>query len=157
MPVRLLRNHAGTSLADVFIAISILGIVAASALPNLNPKRMHINAAQRLVISQLRLARSHAITRNVHYLVQFPTTTQVRVARMVESAEGVWAADAEQAHVMDLPSGTALSNANVGRSFQFNTRGMTVNLTEPVRIDLADSFGVTKSLQAWPSGQINEL
>lgn len=140
-------------MVEVVFLVAILGILAASAMPNLNPKRMQINAAERLVVANLRLARTNAITRSVRYQVRFPSTTQMRVERLKEIA-GVWSVDPADVKVIELPSAVRVASENVGDSFEFNTRGFAVNLTEPRQIDFADTYGVTRSLVAWPSGQV---
>lgn len=151
-----IRGDAGTSLSEVFFAITIFGIVTANLVPALSHKRMEINTAERMVLSHLRIARGNAITRNVHYLVEFPSATQIRVSRMAENADGQWQVDPAEVRTIALPSATSFSADNVGDSFEFDTRGIVVNLSEPVRIELADPYGSRKTVEAWPSGQINE-
>lgn len=126
------------------------------AIPRFDARRMRVNSAQRLVIANLRLARTNAITKSVHFTLDFPTSVQVRVQRMME-VRGAWEVDSSDVQTISMPGGTAVPDALVGTSIEYNTRGMAINLAAPLQIDITDTFGVTKSLQAWPSGQVNEL
>lgn len=117
---------------------------------------MQINAAYRLVIAQLRGARSNAITRSTHFTVAFPTADRLVVERM-QQVGGVWIVDSGDVRTITLPSATQLASSVVGTSVEYNSRGVAVNLAAPRQIDVVDAFGVTKSLQAWPSGQVNDL
>jgi len=141
---------------DVLTALCIFGIVVTIALPHLNARRMQINTAQRLVIAKLRVARANAVTKGVHYRVELTTATQLSVQAM-KLVSGVWVVDTQNVQAVPLPVPTQLASAVVGTNVEFNTRGFAVNLTQPQQISVTDTFGVTKSLQAWPSGQVNEL
>lgn len=150
------RGVQGYSAIELLATIGLLGIVTAMAIPHFDSRRMQINSAQRLLIANLRLARSSAITKSVHFRVDFPAASQVRIQRLIQvGAE--WQVDPDGVQTMSLPTGTALPSSLVGTSIEYNTRGMAIDLAAPRRIDVTDTFGVTKSLQAWPSGQVNEL
>ena len=115
---------------------------------------------QRLLIANLRLARTNAISKSVHFKVSFPSATQVQVARLKESpaGSGIWLADtASPAQTITLPASTSVKSTVVGTSVEFNSRGLAVRLTGPWQVDAQDAFGVTKSVQVWPSGQVNEF
>jgi len=136
--------------------LGLLGIAFATALPTINPARIQITKAQRVLIANLRLARSSAITKNVHYAVTFPSSTNLKLQRM-KLQNGVWIVDTTQVQTISLPSGTKVPSSLVGSSVEYGTRGQAVNLTAVKQIDITDTFGATKSTQAWPSGQVNEL
>jgi Tfp pilus assembly protein FimT len=146
----------GYTAIELLATIGLIAAVTAMAIPHFDPARMQINAAQRLLIANLRVARTNAITRSVHYRVEFPTTSQIRVQRMILVANA-WQPDSSGVQNIALPGQTTLPSSLVGTNIEFNTRGMAVNLAAPQQIDITDTFGVTKSLQAWPSGQINGL
>lgn len=150
----------GYTLIELVVGLSIVGILAAVAIPHLTPRTMNIIATQRLLIANLRLARTNAISKSVHFKVSFPSTTQVQVARLKENpaGSGVWQADAASpAQTITLPASTSVKATVVGTSVEFNSRGLAVSLTGPWQVDAQDSFGVIKSLQVWPSGQVNEF
>lgn len=150
------RHNAGYTLIEVLAVLALTAIIGAIAIPGYRAERLQLGAAQRLVIAQLRLARTNAITKGVHFRISFPQPTQLYVERM-QLVTGVWRVDTGNVQTITLPQVTRVSPSVVGTSVEFNTRGFAVNLTQPQQIDLTDTFGATKSLQAWPSGQINEL
>ncbi len=154
-----MRVGAGHTLIEMVVVLSILAIMAAYAVPEYRASRVHINNTQRLLLANLRLARTNAISKSVHYQVAFPNTTQMQVSRMVENppGSGTWKVDTTNVQTIPLPSSTQVKPTVVGTVYEFNARGITVNLTTPQQIDLQDSFGLTKSIQVWPSGQVNEL
>ncbi len=149
----------GYSLVELMVTVSLVAIVAGIALPRWDPKRVQLSAAQRSVIANLRLARTSAISKSVHYQVSFPTVTQIRVSRMQENpvGSGTWQVDTSNVQTIKLPSVTQVKSSVVGNSVEFNSRGIALNLTALWQIDLQDTYGNTKSLQVWPSGQVNEV
>ena len=157
----------GYSLVELIVAIAIVGIVARTAIPHFDAGRMRILAAQQLVAANLRIARSNAITKSLHYRVDFPTANQMKLIPMVENAlDGTWAADTSNSQAVALPKNTQFAAGSqctkpctpiIGTSVEFNSRGVAINLTAKVQITLIDDFGKSKALEAWPSGQIDEL
>jgi Tfp pilus assembly protein FimT len=141
---------------ELLVVLTVAGILAAIAMPRFRVGRMQINVAQRLVIANLRIARANAITRGVHYRVEFISVSQLKLEAM-KLVGGAWVIDTSKVQTVPLPAPAQLASAAVGTNVEFNTRGFAVNLTQPQQINVTDTFGVTKSLQAWPSGQVNEL
>ncbi len=153
------RGVGGFTLPDLMVTISLVTILAGVTLPQLDSRRMQITTAQRLVIATLRLARVNAITKSQHFTVSFPALNRMQLSAMVQSpaGSGIWQVDPANVQTIQLPNATQVALADVGVTVEFNGRGMAPNLNTPLQIDTQDSFGVTKSLQVWPSGQINEL
>jgi len=150
------RPTGGYTLIEVIVALGILAVVTAIAMPHFDSRRLQITSAQRQVMAQLRWARSAAMTRGMHYAVEFPTATQIRVERM-QLVGGVWQVDPAATQTVPLPPVTQIAPTSIGTTVEFNTRGMAVNLTQPQQITLSDTFGNSRAVQAWPSGQVNEL
>lgn len=150
----------GFTLIELVVALTISAILVGVAIPRMRPRTVNILATQRLLIATLRLARTNAISKSVHYKVSFPSVTQVQVARLQETApgSGVWQADAAYpAQTITLRPSTSIKATLVGTSVEFNSRGIALALVGAWQVDALDTFGVTKSLQVWPSGQVNEL
>jgi prepilin-type N-terminal cleavage/methylation domain-containing protein len=162
-----LGSIRGYSLVEILVAIGIFGIVARIAIPHFDARRLRVTAAQQLVAANLRLARAKAITKSVHYRVDFPTATQMAIKPMVRSpGEGTWAPDTSNSQAITLPGNTRFASGEhctrpctpvIGTSIEFNSRGVAVNLAAMAQITLIDDFGKSKALEAWPSGQIDEL
>lgn len=154
------RAARGFTLIELAVAMSLSAILVAIAIPRMRSRTVNILATQRLVIATLRLARTNAISKSVHYKVSIPSITQLQVARLKETApgSGVWTADgAYPAQTITLRPSTSLKATLVGTSVEFNSRGIALALAGAWQVDALDTFGVTKSLQVWPSGQVNEL
>jgi prepilin-type N-terminal cleavage/methylation domain-containing protein len=147
----------GFTLIEVLVAIVIFGVIALIAVPHMDARRMQINTAYTEVIANLRVARSNAITKSVHYQVEFPSVSEVRLERMKQDVSGNWQTDDTNVQTVTLPSETTLSSSVIGKRYEFNTRGMAVNIAEPQQIDLKDAYGVARSIKVWPSGQVNGL
>ena len=158
-PIPVLCCPGGYTLIDLTMTVALLGVLIAIAIPHANQQRVQIINTQRLAIASLRLARANAISKNVHFQVAFPDSRQIRVSRMVENpvGSGTWQVDTTSVQTTPLPAPTSFPSRLIGTSIEFNSRGFVVNLNVPLRIDAQDTFGVTKSLQVWPSGQIYEL
>ena len=153
------RWEAGYSASELLVVVAVMALIAATALPQYRVSRMQINVAHRMVIANLRLARASAITKSTHFQVSFLDLNRVQLARMqqVPAGSGNWQVDTSNTQVINLPSGTQVASGLIGTTIEFNSRGFAVNLSTPMRIDTQDIYGVTKSLQVWPSGQVDEL
>lgn len=139
---------------ELAVTLSIFGIVAATAMPAWNSGKMNGLAARRMILANLRLARTNAITKAVHYQVSFPDASHVSLSAMTLNA-GNWVVDNTKVQTSPLPKGTQQSVLST--KVEFNTRGMVANSGTMTQINVTDSFNKTKSLQVWPSGQINEM
>src|SRR5262250_3291678 len=120
VPSTRLACTAGYSLVELLVSVSILGIIAGIAMPQIRSGRMQVGNAQRLLIANLRLARTNAISKSVHYQVTFPTATQIRVSRMneVPAGSGVWQVDTTNQRTITLPSPTSLKSTVVGTTVE---------------------------------------
>jgi prepilin-type N-terminal cleavage/methylation domain-containing protein len=153
----------GFTLTELVVTFSILAVLILIALPRWDARRLNILEAQRMALADLRLARSSAITTSMHFQVTFPAVTYMQVARMKEepAGSGTWVVDSNHVQDISLPSGTQVKLSGTetlqSLSVEFNSRGLAMGLAAPQSIDLQDSFGRTKSLQVWPSGQVNAL
>ena len=149
----------GYTLIEVMSTAMIAGLMLASAMPHFDSRRLGILNAQRILIANLRTARSNAISKSMHYQVTFSTQSQLQVAAMDETpaGSGVWQADTTKAQSIKLPTGTSVDSSLVGTSVEFNSRGIAVNVAATLQVNAHDTYGQMKSLQVWPSGQINEL
>ncbi len=158
-PARLHGGNAGFTLIDLVVTLSLIAILAGVALPEFDQRRLQIVTAQRLVLATLRTARADAITKSQHFAVSFAAANQLQLAPMVQNppGSGTWQMDTANMQTIQLPSATQVAATVLGVTVEFTARGTARNLTGPLQIDAQDTYGVTKSLQVWPSGQVNEL
>lgn len=154
----------GFNLIELVVAMSLAAILTGIAIPRWNAQRMQIQTAHRQTIAALRLARTNAITKSIHYQVQFIDTTHIQVSRMMESpvGSGTWVVDSTDVKTQVLPNKTSFSSGAVPNRVEFNSRGLTVTNTLPTptgalapQVTVQDTFNRTRSVQVWPSGQID--
>lgn len=146
----------GHSMIELMVAVSILAVLARIAVPLWKASAMNIVTARRMVVANLRLARANAVTKSIHYQVSFTAST-AKLSGMVQPTppSTTWTVDSTKVQTNALPNSTQVSTPSV--VVEFNTRGMVANSSTMTLISLTDSFGHTKSLQVWPSGQIHEM
>ena len=159
-------SNQGYSLVEVVVAVAIFGILARIAIPHFDARRMRIINAQRLVMANLRTARAGAITKSVHFRVDFLSSSQFRVSQMKQDVNGNWLIDDTKMQTLTLPQNTQFASGSqcvspcqaiIGTNIEFNSRGLAVNLAAAEQITLIDDFSISKAMQTWPSGQVNEL
>ncbi len=127
-----------------------------TAISDVNSRRLNIVVAQGQVVAQLRLARVAAITSVSHYSVSFTSATQFNVYPMTYNGT-TWQLASTPTNTVTLPSPATFAAAAVGTRIEFNSRGMVVSSSAVTQVDLTDTFSQTRSLQAWPSGQVYAL
>lgn len=157
----------GYSALELAVTLSLASIMAMIALPRWNSQRLQIQTAHRMLIATLRIARSTSITKSVHYKVTFPDSTHITLTKLMESpaGSGTWIADTAATPKTEvLPNITSFSSATIGKAVEFNSRGIVVTNTlvtpsgaAAPRADVTDTFGITKSVEVWPSGQVDEV
>jgi Tfp pilus assembly protein FimT len=145
-------------MVELIVAVSILAILMRIAVPLWKASSSNIMTARRMVVANLRLARANAITKSVHYQVSFVADIgAVKLSGMLPPTPPAttWTVDSTKVQTSALPKSTQTSTPSV--VVEFNTRGMVVNSNTITLITFTDSFGHTKSLQVWPSGQVHEM
>ena len=154
------RSHKrGYSLIEVAAAISIMAILVGIALPMWNTSALSVFLARRTVLVTLRLARANAITKSLHYQVSFPDAGHIALSGMRKdpAGSGAWVLDPAKVQTTALPAPAQVSAASLSSRVEFNSHGLVASAAAMTQISLSNSSGTTRSLQVWPSGQINEM
>lgn len=152
--VRRQQSSPGYTLIEVLVTMSVFGILVGTALPHYHADRLHLGAAHQQLVAVLRDARGLAVSHNLHYAVEVAAADQIVVQRLRQVGTA-WESDGAPLRTLRLLAPTSVASDLVGVRVEFNGRGVAVNLATPQRIDLQDSFGASKSLRVWPSGEID--
>jgi prepilin-type N-terminal cleavage/methylation domain-containing protein len=147
-----MRGRRGYSLAEMMVVMAIASVTAAVALPHFDTRRENINTAVQQLISDLRFARTQAITHGTHYCVH--RTSRGYEVRRLKLQGTSWTLD-RVVRKIALPAGVTFDS---WYHFKFNTRGMQVYFTnpsnpEPTYLTARDGFGAETQVSVWPSGQ----
>jgi Tfp pilus assembly protein FimT len=73
-------GNRGTSLLEVAVVVSILGISTSVAVSRLNAGTRHIDSAHQELVANLRLCRAQAVAGGFHCEVAVTSSTSYRVA-----------------------------------------------------------------------------
>jgi len=151
-------NAKGLSLIEVLVVISIIGILAAIAMPNLN--RSQLNGATQNLAADLRVARAQATGRGAHFMVELGTTSY-SIQRMDDAdGDGEWVPQGGTRQEINLPKGVEIYQGQDAQ-IEFNTRGLLAappnEIAESITIVLKDAHNDVKEIEVWPSGQVLEL
>jgi prepilin-type N-terminal cleavage/methylation domain-containing protein len=160
------RSQRGMSMIELLVTMSILAVMIAVAVPKFNSSMLNLPVAEQTLIADIRMARAHATSRGVHYQISL-TSSSYSVQRLQDSdGDGVWNADSGfPAQTVDFPSDLSLSFEDGSSAvFEFTTRGLLVDQEDGspaaiVTVYLHDSQdeSATKTVQIWPSGQVEEV
>ncbi len=146
------RRDAGYSVIELLTVISVVGIFLGSNLVHYDPRREDINTALQSALSDVRAARSAAITSGKHVAVQLYAPSAWSILRM-DDGGGTWTPVAELKAVA-LPTGVTVSTTATNPMVEFNTRGLVVNHDTTVQVTLNDQFGAARQVTIWPSGEV---
>ena len=151
---RWLAQAHGYSLVELMTVMALFGVLAASGLPHVDPRRQDVNQTLAQLIGDLRFARGRAITSGEHYAVKVDAAGSYEVRRLTQDASGTWVLD-EVAKTVALPTWVELQLPEDVDEVEFNTRGMVVIPSENFEIHVKDTlYGAEHVIFVWPSGQI---
>ena len=144
-------NHHGFTIMELAIGMAVVGILAAVALPNIQPLMMkyRLNGATRQVMSDLMAARMKAVSQHRKFKVFFTDSQEYKICddangdNAVDNCEG-------SAHIQDLQmnySGVSVSATN---DPIFNATGTASGNST---ITLTNANG-TKTISVFITGQV---
>ncbi|MFQ5916971.1 MAG: Tfp pilus assembly protein FimT/FimU [Candidatus Binatia bacterium] len=136
---------AGFTIVEIIVALVILGILAAIALPDWGAVllKFSLNGATRQVQSELHRIKMKAVSENVNFqLVYSDKAKSYEVRRAGTPVE-----------TKTLPKGIELRTATSPLTLEFTPRG-TPNTTSPVTVFLCNSKNEGKNIVVRATGRI---
>ena len=128
MRVRRLTGTGGTTLVELVLIISLLGIILVIALPALNSKPENLGADVQDLANNLAVARELGISRTQHYRIRVFSAGPPYQYAMERYNGTTWVTE----RTITLRSGVVFPGATLGLIAEFDTRGMLVTGTPPV-------------------------
>jgi len=152
MHTQRLQSRAGFSLIDMMVAISIMAILAAAAVPQLVnvADSMKLGQAQRDVNIELNQARLRAVSANRPILVRFncPAVGQYRITELIGSPS---VPDA------DDTANDRCSETKWRYPANDNDPATRPNHDGPIRyLPNTVTFGTAPTLEFWPNGTVHK-
>jgi prepilin-type N-terminal cleavage/methylation domain-containing protein len=156
----------GMSMVELLVAMSILAAMIAVAVPKFNSSMLNLPVTEQTLIADIRMARANATSRGVHYKISLHSSSY-SVQRLQDTdGDGVWEPDGSfPAYTVNLPDDLSLSFGDGSSAvFEFTTRGLLADQEDGTPADIvtvylhdAQDSGGTKTVQIWPSGQVEEV
>ena len=120
---------------QLVIAVSLMGIAVALAVPMLNSKPANLSADLQDLSLNLQVAREFALSRTQHYRVRVFSSGPPYKYAIEGYSGGAWVT----ARTMTLRSNVAFASATLGLTAEFDTRGMLVSASPPITFALRDT------------------
>jgi prepilin-type N-terminal cleavage/methylation domain-containing protein len=156
------RGQKGFTIIELIVVMGFIGVMGAIAIPNINSRQLNLTSAVEELGANVRLARANATGRGVHYRVTFSANSySVQRLRSVLDAYGnkIWVPDGSP-QTEQLPN-TVTVISGAGATVEFNSRGLLEDELDGtpadiVNLTLRDSSYSSRTIEIWPSGQIQE-
>ena len=142
---------------ELLVAIGLLGLLVALALPNLDRAEFEVEEAMAVLVGDLRMARANATSRRSHYRVTFSSASYT-IQRLQDSdGTDTWLPEGD-AQTVQLPNGVSLSQG-AGETIEFTTRGLVTRTdgtpAPVVTVQLnSTAQSASETVEIWPSGQL---
>lgn len=131
-------DNKGFTLAELMVVVAIAGVMATIAIPSYISYLPHLrlNAATRDLISDLRLARQLAVSKNATYTVDFVSSKRYQIT----GGTTVKAVDLVNVDIDPLPA-----------DFQFTPFG---TIPAQIAVNLVSDTGETRTLEILTTGTV---
>ncbi len=132
-----MRNQDGFGLLELLLALAIMAILVAAALPNLQRylAQRDLQQTARLLSTDLRLAQQYAVTQNEPYGLQYTSASaQYTLLRV---------SDGTVVKQVDLPATVVITSTFAGNRAEFAATGAPVQVQGGM-FCLTDGTGVLK-------------
>ncbi len=156
-------GEQGLSLVEVMVAVTILALMIALAVPNFNRSGWNrMNAAESLA-GNIRLARANAVSRGARYRVTLSSHFYLVQRLQDDDGDGVWEPDSAFAtQEVELPSGVTITEG-ASAEIEFTSRGLLAPLSDGTLPDVISIYvssvseSQSEAIEVWPSGQVQRL
>jgi Tfp pilus assembly protein FimT len=157
------RESPGFSVMELIIVLGIVGAMIVVAVPATNRKAVSLPLASEELQGALRTARANSMRHGAHFRLTITSAQTYTIQRMRDpDGDGIWAVDStHQAQTAKLPPTVSIGSTAVNTKIEFNTRGLlhsTVagEIPAVIFIPLNLTNGNSKTIEVWPSGQVQE-
>jgi prepilin-type N-terminal cleavage/methylation domain-containing protein len=139
------KSENGFTILESLVAVSVVGILTAVALPSLsNALTAHsLAAGLRETAGIIRVARSAAITRNQQARITVGNDHQTLTIEMAPTGSSTWTTAGD---AVALDGGVSVSSISPGSRVTFDSKGTLGNVTNGVTVTLRSSSGATKQI-----------
>jgi prepilin-type N-terminal cleavage/methylation domain-containing protein len=158
-----LQSQRGMSLVEMLVVLGIVAVLIAVIIPRLNKSNLNLPVVEQTLVADIRMARANAASRGAHYKVSVSASTYSVQRLQDDDEDGVWEPDGGfPTYTVNLPEGIAISEG-AGSEIEFTTRGLLTSNPDGtpaavISVTILDSIhSRTKTVEIWPSGQVEEV
>jgi prepilin-type N-terminal cleavage/methylation domain-containing protein len=150
------RRARGFTLIEVMITTAVIGVLLGISASKMRQRPFSLMEANQQLLADLRQTRSDALTKGDHFRLDVINATTYKEFRL-KLQGGLWVPMSIPVRSRTLPPNVTFT-AGVGKSFEFNTRGLLILPGQAASVTLRDNYsGRTKNVTVWPSGQVAPL
>lgn len=157
LAVRPFTRVRGFTLIELLTTIGLLAVVAGMAIPHMPRGTYDLWTTQVQFLSDMRRARTSALTMGDHYRVVITANNHYEVRRMQLQPDNVTWLDRPGAPLISRTFGSSITfTSGVNNAYEFNTRGLLVIPTAVFTISMYDARTLkSRNITVWPSGQVS--
>jgi Tfp pilus assembly protein FimT len=138
----------GFTITEIIVALTVVALALAVAFPMFNKAPQNLGADLQDFTLNLQVAREIGVSRTIHYRVEITSQT----AYALEAQSGGWATD----RAVTLRPNVQFAAGDVGKTAEFDTRGLGVSPSVPVTFTLTDTArGWTKQVTVNTQGMVD--
>jgi len=157
------HSQRGVSLVELIVMLGMISVLVAVMIPRLNKSNLNLPLVEQTLVADIRMARANATSKGVHYQVSLSSSSYSVQRLQDDDGDNVWEPDNEfPTQTVELPYGVAITEGS-DATLEFTTRGLLADDSDGtpasvVTVTVHDSdHSQTKTIEVWPSGQVQEV